>query len=146
VPFGLPPPQATWNTQPAAIRATRPTATSLPRFAFGRNNEPITAAGNISHTAERAAVWRPLSAGAAPVVVTVSVEVPTPPLTVIALKLHAGAGVTAGAMLLQERTTLAGLNPPVGVIVIVEVLDAPAATDPGDRGLAANVNAGPTTT
>jgi hypothetical protein len=80
------------------------------------------------------------------VVVTVSVEVPTPPVTVIALKLHAGAGVTAGAMLLQERTTLAGLNPPVGVIVIVEVLDAPAATDPGDRGVAAKVNAGPLTT
>ncbi len=140
----LPPPQATWNTQPAAISATSPTATSLPRFALGTNTDPITAAGNRSHTAERAAVCRPLSAGAAaPVVVTVSIEVPA---GVIALKLHTGARVTAGRMLLQERTTLAGLNPPTGVIVIVEVLDAPAATDPGVNGVAANVNAGPFTT
>jgi hypothetical protein len=69
-----------------------------------------------------------------------------PPLTAIALKLQAGAGVAAGRMLLQERVTLAGFNPPTGVIVIVEVLDAPAATDPGVNGVAANVNAGPLTT
>jgi len=80
------------------------------------------------------------------VVDTVRVEVPTPLATVIALKLHAGAGLVAGRMLLQLSCTVDGSSPPNGVMVMVELLEAPAPTDGGESDEALRVNAGVTLT
>jgi hypothetical protein len=71
-------------------------------------------------------------------VLTVSVEVPEPFATELGLKEHAGARVTAGAMLLQDRLTVP-LKRFIGVMVIVEVADPPAETVAGESGEAATV-------
>jgi hypothetical protein len=71
-------------------------------------------------------------------VLTFSVEVPEPFATELGLNEHAGARVTAGVMLLQDRLTVA-LKPFIGVMVIVEVADPPAETVAGESGEAATV-------
>jgi len=71
-------------------------------------------------------------------VLTVSVEAPEPFATELGLKEHAGARVTAGVTLLQDRLTVP-LKPFIGVMVIVEVADPPAETVAGESGEAATV-------
>jgi len=71
-------------------------------------------------------------------VLTVSVEVPEPFATELGLNEHAGARVTAGVMLLQDRLTVP-LKPFIGVMVIVEVADTPAETVAGESGETATV-------
>lgn len=61
---------------------------------------------------------------------TVRAEVPAPVAIEAGTNVHAGAGVTTGATL-QERFT-ALLKPLSAATVIVEVADAPAATDAGE--------------
>ena len=78
----------------------------------------------------------------AAVVETVRVAVPTPPETEIAPKLHFGAGVADGEMLLQLKVTFVGSNPPVGEMVTVEVLEEPALTEAGERADADRVKLG----
>ena len=102
------------------------------RSAFRRplNNS----AGIISPNARNAShLLLPENADAdcAAVVVSVSVEVPVPE---IVPREHFGAGVAAG-VIAQLRATIEGLSPPTGVIVIIDVADAPAATvtDGGDE-------------
>ena len=60
-------------------------------------------------------------------------EVPEPLATELGLKVHAGARVTAGVMLLQDRLTVP-LKPFIGVMVIVERADAPAEIVAGGSG------------
>jgi hypothetical protein len=73
-------------------------------------------------------------------VLTVTVRVPLPPLTVTELRLHAGGkavtGVTAQLSLTVE------LKPPEGVIVIVDVAEPPGVTVAGVSGAADRVNDG----
>jgi len=75
---------------------------------------------------------------AAAVVLTASIDVPLPPLTVAELKLHFGgtevAGVTAHVRFTAE------LNPPAGVMVTVDVAEAPGETVAGESGVAARPN------
>jgi len=71
------------------------------------------------------------------VVLTVSVEMPPDS----ALNEQAGAGVPPPVMELQLRVTLP-VKPFVGVMVMVEVADAPGATVAGERAVAAIVKPG----
>jgi hypothetical protein len=61
--------------------------------------------------------------------------------TVIALKLHVGAGLVPGRILLQLSTTVDGSSPPDVVMVTIELLDPPAATEEGERAEAARTKA-----
>jgi hypothetical protein len=63
-----------------------------------------------------------------PAAVTVRVDDPALFATVIDPSEHVGAGAVAGEML-QVSATWDGFNPPDGVILMVEVADAPGATD-----------------
>ena len=74
----------------------------------------------------------------AAVVPIVSIDVPLPPLTVAELKLHLGDTDVAGATA-QVRFT-AELNPALGVMVTMDVAEAPAVTDAGESGAAARAN------
>jgi hypothetical protein len=71
----------------------------------------------------------------AAVVETVSVAVPEPLATEFGLNVQEGDGVAEGAILLQDRLTLA-LNPFIGVMVIVDVDDPPAEIAAGESGVA----------
>ena len=51
VVFGLPPPQADWNTQPAEMNSIAANIISLLRFCFGSRIVPNTVAGNRNHIA-----------------------------------------------------------------------------------------------
>jgi hypothetical protein len=71
----------------------------------------------------------------APVVLTVSIDVPEPPATVLGLNAQAGCAIVAGAplrvMLLHESVT-ALLKPPAPATVMVDVDDPPGETEEGD--------------
>ena len=69
------------------------------------------------------------------VVETVSVVVPEPFPTELGLKEQVGAGVTEGAIVLQDRLTLP-LKPFIEVMVIVDVDDPPAEIVAGESGVA----------
>jgi hypothetical protein len=58
----------------------------------------------------------------------VRVALPLPFATAIAPSEQVAAGVTAGVTL-QLRATVEGFSPPTGVIVTVEVTEAPGATE-----------------
>jgi hypothetical protein len=73
----------------------------------------------------------------AAVVLTVSVEVPEPPATEAGENAHVGARVAAGVTLQVNATAL--LKPFTGATVMVEVEDAPAATEAGASAEAASV-------
>lgn len=73
----------------------------------------------------------------AAVVVTVRIAV----VPEIAPTLQAGALLTV-ELTAHDRDTLEALSPPVAVMVMVEVLEAPAVTDEGESAEAASVNAG----
>jgi len=77
----------------------------------------------------------------AAVVLTVRVEVPEPPGTELGLNEHAGARVTVGVMLLQDKLTVP-VKPFSRAMVIVEVADAPFATVAGESGVAATLKSG----
>lgn len=80
-------------------------------------------------------------AGVVAEVLSVSRVVPEPPAIADCPKPHVGAGVTTGVILLHDRFTVP-LKPFSGAIVIVEVADAPAATEAGESGEAAMVKSG----
>jgi hypothetical protein len=75
----------------------------------------------------------------------VTVKVDDPPLfaTVIDPIEHVGAGAATGEML-HVRVTCDAFNPPAGVILMVEVTDAPGATD-NDEGKGERVKPGAAT-
>ena len=73
----------------------------------------------------------------AAVVLTVSVDVPDPPVTDAGLNAHVGPRVAAGATLQVKATALVKLL--TGAMVIVEVEDAPAETEAGASAVAAIV-------
>ena len=72
--------------------------------------------------------------------VTVNVDVPEPPVTGVGLNEHVAGRFTVGVML-QDRATLP-LKLFTGAIVIVEVADAPAATEAGASAEAERVKSG----
>jgi hypothetical protein len=61
--------------------------------------------------------------------------------TVIALKLHVGARLVPGRILLQLSMTVDGSSPPDGVMVTIELLDPPATTEEGESADAARMKA-----
>src|SRR5580658_8807680 len=79
-------------------------------------------------------------------VVTVNTEAPVLFVTEIAPNEQVGAGL-APVDTLQVSATFVGSNPPTGLIVIVDVADAPGVTeDDGDRAPAETLKSGATTT
>ena len=72
---------------------------------------------------------------------TVNVAVPDPFATEVGTKAHVGAGVTAGVILLQDKTTVL-LKPLSGATLTVEVAVPPAATEAGFRADAVSVKSG----
>lgn len=71
-------------------------------------------------------------------VLTVSVGVPFPPLTIAELKVHAGA-VAAAGVIAHVRFTVE-LNPPAGATVTVEVAEPPGLMLAGASAVAVNLN------
>ena len=69
------------------------------------------------------------------VVESVRIAVPEPFATELGLNKQEGAGVTGGAIVLQERLTLP-LKPFIEVMVIAEVDDPPAEIVAGESGVA----------
>src|SRR5579871_4892993 len=105
--------------QPVSTRKTNPTVRSFLRFDF-----PIPApqTSNPGTNRARASFAKPLSfcnAATGPVVCTVSVEEPMPPFIEIKPNEQVTAALTCGATL-QLKFNVAGLNPPVGVMVIMD--------------------------
>jgi len=76
----------------------------------------------------------------AALVLTFSVEVPEPLITEVGVNEQVGGKVTLGATL-QDKLT-APLKPFIGVIVIVEVADPPAATKVGESAKAVTEKSG----
>ena len=72
----------------------------------------------------------------AAVVLTVSVEVPAPPVTAAGLNAQVAGRLAAAGVMRQVRFTVPA-NPPAAAIVIVDVDDAPAAIVDGVRGVPA---------
>ena len=78
-------------------------------------------------------------------VVTVSTEAPVLFVTEIAPSEQVGAGLTP-VETLQISATVVGFNPPTGLMLIVDVADAPGVTeDDGDRAPAETLKSGATT-
>ena len=75
------------------------------------------------------------------VVETESVAVPEPFATELGLNEQEGGGVIEGAIALQDRLTLP-LNPPIEVIVMVEVDDPPAEIVAGESAVAPILKSG----
>jgi len=71
-------------------------------------------------------------------VLTVRVALPDPFATEVGAKVHVGAGLTTGVILLQDKFTVV-LKPLSGATVMVEVADPPAATEAGFRADAVSV-------
>ena len=76
--------------------------------------------------------------------VTVNTEAPVLFVTEIAASEQVGAGL-APVDTLQVSATVVGFNPPTGLIVIVDVADAPGVTEDGDRVPAETLKSGATT-
>ena len=140
-PFPLPPPHAVWKMHPPIARKMRQNTISFLRFDFCDPLVPRRIAGIAKPSAKSPfhGVFSPGSnAACGPVVLSVSVDVPA---FETEFNEQVGAGETAGVML-QARLTVEGLRPPAGVIVTVDVADAPGATDTDD-GDAASPNPRP---
>lgn len=82
-------------------------------------------------------MWCAAIAVVGAVVETVSVAVP---LAEIVPKLQVGGLLVVGPVTVHDRATVVGSSPPAAVIVTVEVLDAPADTEPGESADAPSVN------
>jgi hypothetical protein len=74
-------------------------------------------------------------------VLTVSVGVPLPPLTVAELRLHFGGTAAAVGAMVQVRFTVE-LKPPEGVTVTVDVAEPPGVMVTGDSAVAVSENDG----
>ena len=131
-----PPPQATWNAHPLRTRKMRQKPSSFLRLGLLIPAPPSSMAGTMMAKANT--VPEPFcpagvfSAAVGPTVLTVNFALPTLFVTVIAPSEQVAAGFAAGVTL-QLSATLVGFNPPSGVIVTVDVAEAPGATEPGDK-------------
>lgn len=92
-----------------------------------------------NHAAYNGSACRNPARGVLDVVLTVRVDIPLP-ATVVGLKEHAGGLVSAGVTP-QAKVTVP-VNPFVGVMVTVDVAEAPAEMEAGDNAVAERVKSG----
>jgi hypothetical protein len=129
--FDPDPPQATCSKHPPSTRKTRQIPRSFLRLGVFHPAALSSMAGISTPMAK--SQREPCSgAGAstawAPVVATVSIELPLLLATAVAPSEQVGAGLKV-VETLQVRATVEGLRPPTGLIVMVDCPDAPGATE-----------------
>ncbi len=154
VPLLPPPPPPPDEDPPHAFRKSKPENRTQPnrkpRYRLLREVKPAPSRARPpigNHMANESSEELASDAVVTGLVVTVSTDVPVPPVTVAGAKAHVGANVTTGVMAVQERLT-SPVNPFTEAMVIVEVELAPALTEAGVKAEADKVKsttgAGPT--
>ena len=131
LPNELVPTHAVCSMQPVSTRKINPVVRSFLRFDF---LIPAPQTNNPGITRASASFVKPLSfcnAATGPVVRTVSVEEPMPAFIEIKPGEQVTAALTCGVTL-QLKFNVEEMNPPVGVMVIVDRVEPPGATEAGD--------------
>ena len=145
----LPPPHATCSKNPPSTRKMRHRLSSFLCPGFLRPAPLRNMTGIIKPSTrfmpEPRKPVRGARAAFGPAVATLSVAAPALFVTEIAPREQVTAGLTTGETV-QLSTTVDGLSPPEGSIVIVDFADAPGATEAGDSAVAERPKPGAVTT